>query len=156
MSELNARQQAFVEQYVVDHNATQAAIRAGYAESGAHTTGYRLLKNEDVQAAVAERESNLADEIGITKQWLLTKLQEIVNESMKPTPKTFHGGVVQVEDENGQRHTVFEIDAASANRAIETLMKHRGMFTERHQVEHSGTVYTLDLGNELEETEGEE
>jgi len=43
--QLTNKQQRFIEEYCVDCNATQAAIRAGYAESGAHVNGHRLLRN---------------------------------------------------------------------------------------------------------------
>jgi phage terminase small subunit len=49
---LTARQELFVQEYLVDLNATQAAIRAGYSERTAYSQGQRLLKHVEVQAAV--------------------------------------------------------------------------------------------------------
>src|SRR4051795_10047988 len=54
---LNDRQARFVAEYLVDLNATQAAIRAGYSVRSAHSTGERMLRNAEVAAAVAEAEA---------------------------------------------------------------------------------------------------
>jgi phage terminase small subunit len=51
-AKLTDKQQAFVLQYVKDWNATQAAIRAGYATSGARQEGHRLLSNADIRAEI--------------------------------------------------------------------------------------------------------
>lgn len=51
---MNPKQQKFVDEYLIDRNATQAAIRAGYSRKGARVQGQRLLKRPDVAAAVAE------------------------------------------------------------------------------------------------------
>lgn len=54
-SELTARQAAFVRAYLKEPNATKAAIAAGYAESGAATEGYRLLRNAEISAAIGKK-----------------------------------------------------------------------------------------------------
>lgn len=51
---LNAREAAFVREYLVDLNATRAAVRAGYSERGAAVTGLRLLRRAKVAAAISE------------------------------------------------------------------------------------------------------
>lgn len=59
MAGLTDKQARFVEEYIIDLNATQAAIRAGYSEKGAEVQGHLLLRNpkvaEAIQAAKAER-----------------------------------------------------------------------------------------------------
>ena len=54
MSKLTARQERFASEYLIDLNATQAAIRAGYAKKGARVEGVRLLINARVAEAVAK------------------------------------------------------------------------------------------------------
>ncbi len=54
---LTPRQARFVEEYLLDLNATQAAIRAGYSKKTAYSQGERLLRNVEVAAAVAEAKS---------------------------------------------------------------------------------------------------
>ena len=53
MKKLTQRQQLFTEEYLVDLNATQAAVRAGYSPKTAQEQGSRLLCNVMVAAAVA-------------------------------------------------------------------------------------------------------
>jgi phage terminase small subunit len=71
---LTAKQQRFVEEYLVDLNATQAAIRAGYAESGASVEGARLLANAKVAAAVAALKAERAERTRIDADWVLARL----------------------------------------------------------------------------------
>jgi len=52
--ELNARQKAFVREYICDLNATRAAIRAGYSKLGADVTGSQLLGHPSISIAVAQ------------------------------------------------------------------------------------------------------
>jgi hypothetical protein len=50
---------------------------------------------------------------------------------MTPTPKTWHGAPIRITDDNGNTKLLEEIDGV-AIRAIELLMRHRGMLTDRH------------------------
>ena len=52
MSKLNEKQKTFCREYLVDLNATQAYIRAGYSEKGASVSGSQLLANPSVQAFI--------------------------------------------------------------------------------------------------------
>ncbi len=67
---LTPKQQRFVQEYLVDLNATQAAIRAGYSAKTARSQGQRLLTNVDIEPAIAaamkersERTESTADEV---------------------------------------------------------------------------------------------
>ena len=133
---LTDKQAAFVREYVVDHNGTQAAIRAGYAESGAHSEAHRLLRKAEIADAVAELESNLADEIGITKQYILDRLRTVAEKALEGVPKTDKDGNPVMVD--GVQ--VIEWNPAGVNKALELLGKHRGMFIERATVDHSGRI----------------
>ena len=52
---LTPKQERFVEEYLIDLNATQAAIRAGYSAKTAEAQGSRLLSNVNVSALVADK-----------------------------------------------------------------------------------------------------
>lgn len=52
---LTAKQQKFLDEYLVDFNATEAAKRAGYSHASAHTTGWRLLRNAEISENVNRR-----------------------------------------------------------------------------------------------------
>lgn len=75
-SPLNDKQRRFVGEYHVDHNATQAAIRAGYSAKTAKQIGARLLTNVDVAFALAEREERTAKKLEITVERLTEMLIE--------------------------------------------------------------------------------
>lgn len=73
---LTPKQQRFVEEYLVDLNATQAAIRAGYSKKGAEVQGCGLLRNPRVQAAVSVGREKQAKRTEINADWLLKRLAD--------------------------------------------------------------------------------
>jgi len=70
---MTAQQHAFVREYLVDRNATQAAIRAGYSKNSASKLGFDLLNNPLVRAAVEEGEKRLAEATDITAEKVLKR-----------------------------------------------------------------------------------
>jgi phage terminase small subunit len=77
MAELTPKQLRFVDEYLVDLNATQAAIRAGYSANTAQEQGARLLSNVIVSAAVAERMNERAERTEITQDMVLRRWWQI-------------------------------------------------------------------------------
>lgn len=76
---LNLKQQLFIEEYLVDLNGTQAAIRAGYAPKSAATTAAKLLKTPAIKDAIKTQQEKLTDEIGITQKEVLQQLINIAH-----------------------------------------------------------------------------
>lgn len=74
---LNDKQQRFVEEYLVDLNATQAAIRAGYSADTAYSQGQRLLKNVEVAAALGSAMEERSQRTEITADRVLKELAKI-------------------------------------------------------------------------------
>lgn len=74
---LTPKQRRFVNEYCVDENATQAAIRAGYSESGAGVQGHENLKNPKIAAAIKERMEELAVAASITPEWVVGQWAKI-------------------------------------------------------------------------------
>lgn len=64
--ELNPKQQRFCLEYLVDFNATQAAIRAGYSKKTASEMSYDLLRKPQVQARIKELGTTIAEKVGVT------------------------------------------------------------------------------------------
>lgn len=56
---LTDKQLRFIEEYMKDYNATQAAIRAGYSERTASTSGYRNINNDELQAELQKQQDVL-------------------------------------------------------------------------------------------------
>src|SRR5207244_9594239 len=71
------KQKRFVDEYMVDLNATQAAIRAGYSVRRGAQRGYELLRKAPVAQAVAARQAELAGRIGVTVERIVTELARI-------------------------------------------------------------------------------
>lgn len=74
---LTARQRRFVDEYLVDLNATQAAIRAKYSKKTANEQGARLLANVSVQAAIQQRMKAREARTEITQDMVLRELAKI-------------------------------------------------------------------------------
>jgi phage terminase small subunit len=74
---LNPKRERFVAEYLVDLNATQAAIRAGYSRRTATQIGCRLLRNGSVAEAIASAQADLAGKLGVTVERIVTELARI-------------------------------------------------------------------------------
>lgn len=72
---LKGKQRVFVEQYLLDLNATQAAIRAGYSQQTADVQGPRLLEHPQVKAAIAAAMKARSERTGITQDRVLRELE---------------------------------------------------------------------------------
>lgn len=77
MEKLTAKQSCFVDEYLVDLNATQAAIRAGYSPHSADKIGSQLLGKTGVQAAIHARQSELRERVHIQQERVLLALAAI-------------------------------------------------------------------------------
>lgn len=74
---LTPKQRRFVEEYLIDRNATQAAIRAGYSVKTANQQGPRLLVNVGIAAAIAAGCAKVAEKLGITVERIQEELAKI-------------------------------------------------------------------------------
>jgi phage terminase small subunit len=74
---LNDKQRRFVEEYLVDLNATQAAIRAGYSQKTAASVGHENLRKPEIQSAIAEGQRLRSERTGITADRVVQELAKI-------------------------------------------------------------------------------
>ena len=74
---MNERQKRFCDEYLIDLNATQAAIRAGYSEKTAYSMGQRLLKNVEIQNQLQKRKQDRVERTEITQDMVLYELANI-------------------------------------------------------------------------------
>lgn len=148
---MNPRQERFVTEYVIDLNGAAAAKRAGYTGSDASLAvqASRLLRDANVSEAVDLLRKQRAEATGISAKSVLIRLNDVANRCMQVVPvmrydqKTKAMVHVQEENEAGQMVGVYEFDSSGANRALELLGKHFGLFKE--VVEHRDG----DLGRRL-------
>ncbi|SDX73621.1 terminase small subunit [Roseicitreum antarcticum] len=77
MAGLSDKQTKFVDEYLIDLNATQAAIRAGYSPKTAYSQGQRLLKKDEVQARIQERRKDAQKRAEVTLDDVLLEYKRI-------------------------------------------------------------------------------
>ena len=102
-AKLTAKQKRFVAEYLVDLNATQAAIRAGYSQNTARVIGSENLTKPDIQAAIQEERDKLARKTEITQERVLREYARI---AFFDPRKMF--------DENGNPLSIAELDDDTA------------------------------------------
>lgn len=71
---LTPKRQLFVQEYLVDLNATQAAIRAGYSASAARLQGHRMITNDNIRKNIQKAMDERAERTGITADRVLEEL----------------------------------------------------------------------------------
>lgn len=74
---LTPKQARFVEEYLVDLNATQAAVRAGYSARSAKQVGYENLTKPYIQSAIQDYQKQLAVEAGVTPEKIVKELAKL-------------------------------------------------------------------------------
>ncbi|MCG6183310.1 terminase small subunit [Anoxybacillus sp. LAT_38] len=160
MSNLNEKQKRFADEYLIDLNATQAAIRAGYSPRSAAEQASRLLKNAKVRAYIDERMAELSRRTGVNQERILRELARIafVNapELINMEDATIREDatiddmaaiasvrVKVIPTENGQG-IEREIRLADKIRALDLLGKRFAMWTERQQIDANFGVQIID------------
>ena len=122
---LTQKQDSFVQEYMIDLNATKAAIRAGYSKNNADKIGSRLVGNSRVAEAIREAKEECARRTGLTADYVIQSLMDVVRRCMGGSPVLNMSGK-QVVDENNM--PLWKFDSSGANRALELLGKHIGLF----------------------------
>ena len=117
---MTPKQERFVQEYLVDLNATQAAIRAGYAKKRADAIGYENLRKPEIAKAIEAAQSKRAKRIEITQDYVLERLK-----------------IEAERDEEGASH-------AARVSALQLLGKHQGMFIDKQQVDLAATINVFD------------
>lgn len=121
---LTPKQQAFVDEYLVDLNATQAAIRAGYSAKTANEQGARLLAKASVAEAIASEMQKRSMRVQRTADDVMRDLAAIRADAMQ---------IVHDKDGNAVM-----LDKPSAIKTLELEGKHLAMWTDKQQL--SGDV----------------
>lgn len=87
MSNLTEKQKRFCQEYVIDLNATQAAIRAGYSENSAGQIGEQNLKKLEIENFIKELQESKSDELNITFNDIAKGVYDIAIKSDRDTDK---------------------------------------------------------------------
>ena len=115
MAKLNDRQVRFCEEYLIDLNAMQSAIRAGYSEKTAKQMGSENLSKPDIANYISELKAERSAETKIDAAWVLSRLQKVHDRCMQEEAVT---------DREGGATGEYKFEHSGANRALELIGKH--------------------------------
>jgi phage terminase small subunit len=119
MSEKHLR---FVEEYLLDLNATQAAIRAGYSSATAYSQGQRLLKHVEVKKAIAAAKKARAERMAISQDRVLQELARIAYFDIRKTVDA-NGAPIPIQ--------YLDADTAAAIAGIDVIEQYEQVGEER-------------------------
>lgn len=153
---LTARQQRFVDEYLIDLNATQAAIRAGYSQKTARQIGNRMLTNVDIQAATSKRMGERSSRVEITQDMVLKELAKIGFSDIRKVVRWGETQVRMVDDDTREGEDLVpyhglalidssEIDDSIAGAIAEVSQSRDGLKVKLH--DKKGAL--VDIGRHL-------
>lgn len=124
------KEKMFIKEFLIDLNATQAAIRAGYSKKTAYSIGWENLRKPEIQEALREALRKRSEKTELTAEYVIDHLMELVARCMQKKPVMEwdyeNRELVQKLDEKGEG--VWEFDSVGANKALRNLGEHLGMF----------------------------
>lgn len=115
---LTPKQERFVQEYLVDLNATAAAKRAGYSEKRASELGYQLLRKTTVQESIQKAIQERSQRTVVTQDYVIDKLKAIADKQASDAPDS-------------------DLKYSSQLKAIELLGKHLGAWEPRDKQQTS-------------------
>ncbi len=146
IAKLTPKQERFCEEYLVDLNATQAAIRAGYSVKTAYRIGAELLQKTSVSKRISELRSEQSKRTGITADKIIAELAAIAFTDRTEIAKVGKNGSVRLTPtENlsddvkkvisGIKEGKFGTEVSSYDKvkALELLGKHLGIFDKKDE-----------------------
>lgn len=152
---LKPMQQRFVDEYLIDLNATQAAIRAGYSEKTAYSQGQRLLKNVEIDKVVRLRVGDRVERTEVDQDYVIKTIVETIERCSQARPVYDKSGeLVMMETPNGELAPVYKYDATNVLKGAELLGRHLGMFTDK--VEMGGKLAIESIGDLMDELSNDE
>jgi phage terminase small subunit len=162
---MSPKRQRFVQEYLVDLNATQAAIRAGYSKKTAGQIGEEILKIPEVAAAVAEGQAKIATKLEITQERIAAELAKIGFSDIRKAIRWFSQANVAAVDADADGQALVEegairfavanqvelvssdeIDDATAAAISEIAMTSQGALKVKF---HDKRAALVDLGKHL-------
>jgi phage terminase small subunit len=140
---LGPKQNRFIAEYLVDLNATQAAIRAGYSPRTAEQQGSRLLTNAEVAKAVSEAQERRASRIEVKQDDVLRVLLRHLNFD-PATVYGEHGSLLSVKEMPLEARLAVQslewgehgpkVKFWSKDKALELGMRHLGLLKDKQEV----------------------
>ena len=148
---LTPKQKRFIEEYLVDLNASQAAIRAGYSKKTAYSIGQQNLKKLEIQNAITAAREMLSQRTEITQDWVLKTLAAIATvpltelcewnasgialKDSKDMPAEAIASIKKITERMGaDGNSSLSVEQYDKMRALELIGRHLGMFSDNVNV----------------------
>lgn len=157
---MTLKQERFVQEYLVDLNATQAAIRAGYSPKTANEQGARLLAKVSIRTAIDKAEAERSRRTGINQDRVIRELAKVAflnpvdvinmdgatirGEANRDDTACIASVKVKTIPTDDGDITEREVKTYDKLKALELLGKHLGMFTDRVKVDGGLPVVLYD------------
>lgn len=174
---LNDKQRQFAKEYIVDLNATQAAIRAGYSKKTARIQGCKLLTHPNIAEFIQKLKEKRAAKLEITQDRVLQEMARVAFSDLRKTltenghlknPDEWDDDTAAAissmevvrnsrsgEDEDGNPEIEFthKIKVYDKNSALEKLGRHLGMFNDKLDLTGDLNINVIDNFAEPDDTE---
>lgn len=135
MPDLNEKQRRFVDEYLIDMNGKQAAIRAGYSTATAEVQASRLLSQDKVKAALETARTKLAKRTEIDQDYVVSVIQQTIQRCAQAVPVTdSQGNPVLVETADGKVAPAYKFDATNVLKGAELLGRTLGIFIDKKEL----------------------
>lgn len=141
---MTPKQRRFADEYLIDTNATQAAIRAGYSEQTAYSQGQRLLKNVEVQTYIEQRLEQIANENIADVTEVMKYLTSVLRGESSSEYVVVEG---QGDGVSEARRIEKAPDEKDRLKAAELLGRRYGMFTDKMNID--GAIPVVISGDDL-------
>lgn len=138
---MNDKQKQFCEEYIIDLNGTQAAIRAGYSKKTARAIANELLTKLDIQEYIQKIKNKRSERVKYSQDELMRDILEVKNRCLQANP---------VLDKEGNEIGVWKFDSNGANKALDMLAKHVGFY----ETDNKQKAFNISVNREAVEVEG--
>ena len=129
---MTPKQKRFVAEYLVDLNATQAAIRSGYSKKTAQMIGSENLSKPMIAAAVAAAQAKRSERTEVTQDYVLATIMETIERCKQAEPVKYkNGDLVYVATPSGDLAPAYKFNATAVLKGSELLGRHLAMFTDK-------------------------
>lgn len=142
----------FCNEYVIDYNGKQAAIRAGYKESNAASQASRLLSDSEILEYIKVLQKHLVDSSCLTEEKVINHLQDVLERCLSAKP---------VMEWDYSEHEMVEtgdwtFDSKGALEAIKLLGQHLGMFSNKIKISTDSDDTLKEMKEYFEQREKED
>lgn len=162
-NKLSAKQQRFVDEYCVDFNGTQAAIRAGYSANTASIQAVRLLSYAKIKNALEEKKAEIAEESKLKASDVIDELRRIAFSDITQV-MSFSASKAKIKSSRKLSEDAKKIVASVSQtqagltvklhdkvKALELLGRYLNLFTDRVEVEGRGIGLILNMNAPVSE-----